>query len=371
MQKDKICIRDLVSIRSKKSIKERLRIYVTSISPFSSLIGLIVSNIVLSLIIVLGFFSQAFMDFKTFIWAFIWAFAICITQWVGHGYINIWLNSRYKWIQTPVKRTILGIVLLVGYAVFAFVGVQIIMYYFYYGKFPDQMWTWILQSAYYPALISFGVSLLFTTFGFFHAWKESVVNGERLKTEMMTYKYESLRNQINPHFLFNSFNVLSELIYDDQKTAVRFVQQMSDLFRYVLDSRDKELVPLSEEIEFIESFSYLLKTRFEDKLTIEIDVETNKDDLIVPISLQLLIENAVKHNEVSEAFPLNINIKKQNGYINVRNTLQIKNVGDDSKETGLKNIKQQFSFFTDTPIDIRKTENEFIVRLPVLKSVEE
>jgi len=127
---------------------------------------------------------------------------------------------------------------------------------------------------------------------------------------MLAYKYESLRNQINPHFLFNSLNVLSDLVYDDQVLAIKFIRQLSDLFRYILDSRDKELVPLSEELEFIRSFTFLLKTRFEQKLTIDIEVQPGQNDYIVPMTLQLLIENAVKHNEVSEAFPLRIQIRK-------------------------------------------------------------
>jgi LytS/YehU family sensor histidine kinase len=187
---------------------------------------------------------------------------------------------------------------------------------------------------------------------------------------MMTYKYESLRNQINPHFLFNSLNVLSDLVYDDQAMAVKFIQQLSDLFRYVLDSRDKELVPLKDELEFIRSFTFLLKMRFEDKLIIESDVQVNSDDFIVPMTLQLLIENAVKHNEVSEAFPLRIQIRKNKDYLEVENDLRPKNVGEDSKKTGLKNIIQQFAFFSNQPIEIIPSETNFVVRVPILKSIE-
>ena len=196
------------------------------------------------------------------------------------------------------------------------------------------------------------------------------MQAEKLKVEMMAYKYESLRNQINPHFLFNSLNVLSDLVYDDQAMAVKFIQQMSDLFRYVLDSRDKELVPLKDELEFIRSFTFLLKTRFEDKLVIENNVQANSNDFIVPMTLQLLIENAVKHNEVSEAFPLRISIRKNEDYLEVENNLQLKNVGEDSKKTGLKNIIQQFAFFSDRSIEIIPSETNFLVRVPILKSQE-
>lgn len=197
-----------------------------------------------------------------------------------------------------------------------------------------------------------------------------MVQAEKLKVERMAYKYESLRNQINPHFLFNSLNVLSDLVYDDQAMAVKFIRQMSDLFRYVLDSRDKELVPLKDELAFIGSFTFLLKTRFEEKLIMELDVPLKMEEYIVPMTLQLLIENAVKHNEASETFPLRISIRKNADYLEIENGLQPKYVCEDSKKTGLKNIIQQFAFFTDSPIEIIPSDDYFLVRVPILKSIE-
>jgi LytS/YehU family sensor histidine kinase len=138
----------------------------------------------------------------------------------------------------------------------------------------------------------------------------------------------------------------------------------------VLDSRDKELVPLNDELEFMRSYIYLLKTRFEDKLDLKIDLLAETDELIVPMTLQLLVENAVKHNEVSEAFPLQVLIRRDGAYIEVMNTLKIKKVGEDSKNTGLKNIIQQFGFFTDKQIEVLNSDDRFLVRVPILKSAE-
>jgi two-component system LytT family sensor kinase len=118
------------------------------------------------------------------------------------------------------------------------------------------------------------------------------------------------------------------------------------------------------------SFSYLLKMRFEDKLNIVIDLQASSDEYIVPMTLQLLVENAVKHNEVSEAYPLIINIRKKGDYLEVENALRIKNAGEDSKRTGLKNIEQQFSFFTDKLIEINNSNGTFKVRVPILKAAE-
>jgi two-component system LytT family sensor kinase len=333
-------------------------------------IGYILGSAILSLFLILTFMRGALADWQTFASAFLWAFSISITQWVGLEIIYEWIDRRISWIETPVKKVFVQIFSFLAYSATSFILVQFANYYLWMNVLPERSWGWILKALPYTLLISFIISTIFTAIGFFKAWKSAFVRAEKLKVEMMAYKYESLRNQINPHFLFNSLNVLSDLVYDDQAVAVKFIRQLSDLFRYVLDSRDKELVPLKDELEFINSFTFLLETRFEEKLTIDIDVQANPEEYIVPMTLQLLIENAVKHNEVSEAFPLRISVRKVNDCLEVENNLQLKSVGDDSKKTGLKNITQQFAFFSEKPIKIITSDERYMVRVPILKSLE-
>ncbi len=335
-----------------------------------NLFSFILANAGLSLLLLFLFISGALKDWQTFLIGFLWAFSITITQWTGIQWIHGYIDRKISWIETPIRKTFIQIITFLIYSMTAFILVQFINFYIWNHVLPAQSWHSILRSLPYTLMISFVISLIFTTIGFFQAWKRSFIQAEKLKVEMLAYKYESLRNQINPHFLFNSLNVLSDLVYDDQAVAVKFIQQMSDLFRYVLDSRDKELVPLRDELEFIRSYTFMLKTRFEEKLKIEIDVEANADDYIVPMSLQLLIENAVKHNEVSEAFPLRISIRKNADLLEVENNVQPKSAGDDSKKTGLKNITQQYAFFSEKPIKIITSDERFLVRLPILKALE-
>jgi len=337
--------------------------------PFS-ITQFILANLAMGLLIMLFFMHGATTGYRNFLIGTVWAFTICITQWGGITFINHLIDKKIKWIYQPILRSIVGIVTLVAYSIFIFAVVQFFMLYILYGTFPADAWKMVSESIVYTLLISTFLSLIFTAIGFFKAWKRALINSEKLKTEMMAYKYESLRNQINPHFLFNSFNVLSDLVYADQALAIKFINQLSDLFRYVLDSRDKELVPLAEEIDFLNSFIYLLKTRFEDKLDLKIDLEADPGDLIVPMTLQLMVENAVKHNEVSEAFPLQIRIRRTGDYLEVENSLKIKKVGEDSKNTGLKNIIQQFNYFTDRQLEITDADGKFLVRVPILKSSE-
>ena len=334
------------------------------------IIQFILTNIGFSLVVVVFFINRPIQSLPDFLFNVLWSFMIVFTQWTGSVLINHLLDKKIKWIEKPVQRSVLGIISLVFYSVIAFMLVKYLMYFLKYHSLPDEGWDFAARSSFFTFMISFNISLIFTAIGFFKAWKKAVVKAENLKVEMMAYKYESLRNQLNPHFLFNSFNVLSDLVYADQAMAVKFINQLSDLFRYVLDCRDKELVPLSEELEFMRSYIYLLKTRFEDKLDIKIDLLAEADDLIVPMTLQLLVENAVKHNEVSEAFPLHVRICRDGNYIEVLNSLKVKKVGGDSKNTGLKNIVQQFGFFTDKQIDVLESDGKFIVRVPILKSAE-
>lgn len=331
---------------------------------------LILSNAVLSILIILVLMANALQDLKTSLVIFVWTFSISITQWIGLGFIYRLIDRKISWIKAPVKKIFVQIFTFLAYSICAYVVMQFANYYIWRGILPSQSWPWIVSSIPVTVFISLIISLIFTAIGFFFAWKNSVIQAEKLKAEMMVYKYESLRNQINPHFLFNSLNVLSDLVYDDQATAVKFIRQLSDLFRYVLDSRDKELVPLKDEIEFIRSFIFLLKTRFEEKLEIIIDVQSDTKDYIVPMTLQLLIENAVKHNEVSDTYPLIITIRKNKDYLEVINGLRPKNVGKDSKKTGLGNIVQQYAFFCDRPIEILPSEERFLVRIPILKLTE-
>jgi len=335
-----------------------------------SIVQYILINIGASLLIVVIFMTRYIHDIRGFLFSTLWAFSIFITQWTGAVLVNHLVDRKIKWMEKPVLRSLSGILFLVTYSVIAYTLVNNLMYYIKYGTGMSGGWSIIARSSIFTVIISFNISLIFTAIGFFRAWKRSIEREEKLKVEMLSYKYESLRNQINPHFLFNSFNVLSDLVYADQAMAVKFINQLSELFRYVLDSRDKELVPLKDELEFMHSYIYLLKTRFEDKINLSIDLKAADDELIVPMSLQMLVENAVKHNEVSEAFPLQIRIRRNGLFLEIENSLRVKLVGEDSKNTGLKNIIQQFSYFTDNLVEVKNEDGKFLVRVPILKASE-
>ncbi len=341
-----------------------------AIKPLNKFVTFVLLNMLLSFAILVLFSGNPFESIRTFSIMYGWAFTICTTQWFGHGYIFNYLDQKIDWIEQPLKRALAGLAALVIYSAIAFYFIQTIFFILVQGELPAVTWQWVVGWVLYPVGISLVITMTFTAIGFFRAWKDSFERAERLNAEMLAYKYEVLRNQINPHFLFNSFNVLTDLVYENQDAAARFIRQLSHLFRYVLDSREKELVPLVEEIEFVKSFAFLLQTRFENKLFINIDLDAAKVEMIVPVSIQMLIENAVKHNEVSDSFPLTINIRKNEDYIEVSNSLKAKLAEDESTNLGLKNLKQQFAFFSNKEVKIERTATTFLVKLPLIKTAQ-
>lgn len=192
------------------------------------------------------------------------------------------------------------------------------------------------------------------------------VEAEKLKKETSEAQFESLRNQLNPHFLFNSFNVLSSLIESDSKMAVQFVDQLSRVYRYSLKTQKLKVVSLKEEIEFLSSYLFLLKIRFQSNLNINLAIEESEISFVPPSTLQMLIENAIKHNEVSKQNPLKIDLYQAGDVLVVKNNLSPKLNPEESSQVGLKNIQSRYNLLGGKAPKIEKTADEFIVSIPLL-----
>lgn len=198
------------------------------------------------------------------------------------------------------------------------------------------------------------------------------IEAERFKKQSAEAQFDALRKQVNPHFLFNSFNVLSSLIYQDQETASKFVDQLSKVYRYLLKNQDNKLVKLEEELNFLEAYIYLMKIRFRDNLIIENSITPeSRSQYIAPSALQLLIENAIKHNEVSRKSPLAIRLyNNQMGHIVIENNIQLKEQQEESSNVGLNNIVNRYSFLSKENPVIVNSNGKFTVKIPLI-NVEE
>jgi two-component system LytT family sensor kinase len=215
-------------------------------------------------------------------------------------------------------------------------------------------------------LLGATIGILIGTLVFFYAqWQVALKNEQKLREEKLIFQYETIRNQVNPHFLFNSLNTLSSLISGNQ-TAENFIHQLSSIYRYVLENHNVEMVTLENEIKFVKDYFSLQKIRYEEKVELNILPVEMKKYRILPVSLQILIENALKHNSATRDNPLIITIFMEDDYITVKNNLQKKMNIEDSPGTGLRNLGERLRLITHKEMRVIETNNEFIVKIPLL-----
>jgi two-component system LytT family sensor kinase len=294
---------------------------------------------------------------------------ITMLLWEGNLRLDSWLNLKFPWQNNPGRRLVfqLGLGLL-----FSVLGIQLPMmvYTRYFCVVEEAKKAELMNvSVVIGLLITIIILAVEISTQFFRQWKGSLVEVEKYKAETAQAQLQNLKDQINPHFLFNNLSVLSSLVYKDPDKAVDFINQLSKVYRYLLDNRSNELVTLEEEFHFIHSYIYLIQIRFDKNIFFELDIPEEKLGLrIPPMSLQLLIENAIKHNEISSAQPLVISVRATDDMLEVRNNLQLRSNKEPGSNTGLQNIQHRYSYFTDVPVVIEQSANLFTVRIPLLKS---
>ena len=189
----------------------------------------------------------------------------------------------------------------------------------------------------------------------------------QMEKDNILSQYEILKNQINPHFLFNSMNILASLIKVDQEKALTFTHQFSKLYRSLLELREQVLIPLEQELEFARAYIYLQRMRFDESLDVDIHIEEGDGkQMVPPFTLQLLIENAIKHNVVSIENPLSISIRTTNGKLIVENNLQLRGSKAKSTQIGLSNLKARYNMVSDEELSFASEQNKYVVELPLI-----
>ena len=289
--------------------------------------------------------------------------------WVGNEKIEDILSRYFSWTQQSTKRFIISIIATVGYT---FLALTVIVW----------LWQIIFESNFNfksslknisfntfegTLIITLLVSAIVHGRGFLNEWKKTLVEAEVLKKEQLSAQYETLKNQVNPHFLFNSLNVLSEIVHTDADLAEQFIKQLSKVYRYVLETRDREIVNLDEELQNLNAFIFLMKIRFRDGFIFENQLTETKNVHIAPLTLQMLVENALKHNETSKINPLTVTLKSELEFIEVRNNLQKKSFVLDSTGLGLENIRARYKILSGKDIQVTENAHYFSVKIPILK----
>lgn len=278
------------------------------------------------------------------------------------------LNLRFNWETDPKKRLWLGALGSFVFSILTIVVLRYLVNYYYTGMGIVEFFANEEPGDYlFTVLVTIFAILFFHAFYFYRALQKREVKEQKIIARTASASFDALKNQLDPHFLFNSLNVLTSLIEEDPHQAQKFTTSLSKVYRYVLEQKNKDLVTVDEELDFARTYVRLLKMRFEDSIVFDIPEKASKPDYkIVPLSLQLLLENAVKHNVVTASRPLHIKVFEENGILTVTNNLQAKEVVKKSSGVGLTNIKQRYSILTDRAMQIVKTESDFSVHLPML-----
>lgn len=312
--------------------------------------------------------GQSFTWNRELLLSFAFVMLYSVTLYTANTLLFQYFDTKFgKGIMTA-KRLLTGIgstlvvslVIILLLRIFEDVAVE--------GKSLSEFFETEKVSNYYIAfIITFIITITVHAIFFYKRYQENRVKEQKIIAGTASAQFETLKNQIDPHFLFNSLNVLSSLIEENPENAQRFTTSLSKIYRYVLEQKDKELVSVQEEIAFAKTYMNLLKMRFENSVFYELPHNLPDDKCrVVPLSLQLLLENTIKHNVVSAQRPLNIKIFIENGYLVVENNLQKKEVLQDRRGVGLQNIVSRYAILTARNVLVEETEKYFRVKLPIL-----
>lgn len=295
--------------------------------------------------------------------------------WFGNRSIYKRIDAHYSWFSNLNRRLfigigVMGLISLLIIIIFNFGSFQIVQ--LLGGSANEDA----IEILYYKTIFDFFYALLVIgglhSISFFEEWKQSLIKTESLQKQNLESHLATLKNQISPHFLFNSLNVLSTLIHTDPKLAEKFINRLSLVYRYLLDNKDKEVINLDTELDFVNSYLFLLKIRFGANLVVNMNLDYHFDAMLPPMALQMLIENAIKHNIVAEQKPLTIDITvDDNAYLVISNNLQLRTDSPRSTHVGLGNIRKRYEFLTNKEVEVTKTQDEYIVKIPLLKFMEE
>lgn len=301
-------------------------------------------------------------------WQFFFTMLYGYSLYYANAFFFIKLDAKYATDRFSKNRILIGFLLSFIVSLCVIFCLRIFEDVVIEGKSFQQFLNNEQPSNYIVAIvITFIVTLGIHAFYFYKSYQENKVKEQKIIAGTASAQFESLKNQLDPHFLFNSLNVLSSLIEENPENAQKFTTSLSKIYRYVLEQRDKELISVAEELAFAKTYMNLLKMRFENSITFELpEGFENQEAKVVPLSLQLILENCIKHNVVSESKPLHIKISIVNNQLVIVNNLQKKEVLQERKGVGLQNIVSRYAILTKRSVLVEENENEFKIFLPIL-----
>lgn len=299
-------------------------------------------------------------------WGFLYTILIALIVWQGNRYLHYSLRSYFDWINKPLQKVMVLILSVIFYTV----PVSVLLLVGWYQLFTHDPVNWevISQATLIILIAVIFITHVYETVILVKQSESEMIRNEQLERAKVEAELEALKNQIDPHFIFNSLNTLSHLIEEQPAKARKFNDTLADVYRYILQNKARNLVLLRDEMGFLDSYFLLLNIRFECAVQLEkkVDQAALEYYLVPPISLQLLAENAIKHNEFSKESPLVFSIILENNQLTVKNRMHKKELRKPSSRIGLNNLKERYKLVTGKEISIGEEDGFFVVRLPVL-----
>ena len=310
-------------------------------------------------------FTETILSMKYWFTAAFYCFTISAAMVL---YFDL-IIKKFNWRKLQSKRLILGVLGSIILALLTLFTCNIVFKVFITNQhtFKEFLSQQNIAEYLISAIFTLAISLFYLVLDFYKFIQEQKVTEQKIIAGTASAKFDALKNQLDPHFLFNSLNVLTSLIEEDATAAQKFTTSLSKVYRYVLEQKNKDVVSIEEELKFAKTYMSLLQMRFEHSIFLELpETLQNPEAKIVPLSLQLLLENTVKHNIVTTEKPLKIKIYEENGFLIVTNNLQPKTIIKTESGVGLSNISQRYEMVTDRMFIVQKTKNDFIAKLPIL-----
>lgn len=300
--------------------------------------------------------------------SYLYTIGIAFLVWEGNRYLLFTMRAYFDWLNKPVRK-ILALLLAIT---FYTIPISALLLIGWYHVFQNGVVNWSIVTT---ATLIIMICVIFITHVYETVFLVKQAESDQLKKEQLERaraeaELEALKNQIDPHFIFNSLNTLSYLIEDKPVKARQFNDNLAEVYRYILQNKSRDLVLLREEMDFLQNYFSLLKIRFENAVQLNISFNTAlfEQFLVPPISLQVLIENAIKHNEFSDASPLTVTVNMKDNELVIHNKVRPKALRKPSSRIGLQNLDERYKLITKNPITVRQTGDDFIVHLPLLKT---
>jgi hypothetical protein len=294
-------------------------------------------------------------------------YAYGIAFGVGNRLIGKY-TEKLDWTKNPKRANLISFLSFIGYGIIMSITIPYTIDRFLWGMSGKDVFYDVSAKAFITIVADLIVFYFYYSTYLANHWIMSIEKNEELKRENLLARYEALKNQVNPHFLFNSLNTLSGLVEQKPEYATDFIKKLSDIYRYVLEQNDKELVPINDELKFVEDYVFLLQMRFGKGLIFNSRLTKNQNFHIAPLGIQMMVENAIKHNIISDDMPLKIEMEIEDGYVIVKNNLQTKkSINSGKQPLGLENIKKRYAYLSNVPVEIIESESEFIVKVPIIE----